>query len=276
MIKNISKAYGKKEVIKDCSFEVFSGQVVGVLGKNGSGKTTLLKILLGFLNIQGGEILYNGKQYDASIYASGLIENPVFYNSMTGLDNLNFLLTEYERDELDYYAECFQFSEALGQKVKTYSLGMKQKLALILLLLQKRAILLLDEPSNGLDIVTKEVLCKLLRAKAQVEGTHIVIASHDIHFLEEICQSVYVLKEGGLYKSRCEKSYNFNVSFLTEEGCLMAKSELKDSCKKVNDRCLRVSPNSDEEMSAILNRIVHMGVIEVNRCKSFIYDWIKK
>ncbi len=202
-IKNLSKSIGKINIVKNISFHLNKGEIKGLLGPNGSGKTTILKMLVGLLRPTSGSIKVQGKDiqddFERAIRNVGaIIENPELYEYLSGYDNLQIFYRsapDVPESRVEEVIELLGMDDYIDDKVKTYSLGMLQRLGLAQAMLHRPAILLLDEPTNGLDPSGIQDLRKHLKMLAD-EGTAIIISSHLLAEIEMICDSVLILDDG--------------------------------------------------------------------------------
>lgn len=203
-INSISKSYGPIQALKDVSFDVPKGSVFGVLGPNGSGKTTLLGILLDVLNADAGNYTWsNMSTHNAARKQIGsLLETPNFYHYMSAWDNLqiNTSIKNLTTDDRERVLKVAGLWERKDSKFKTYSLGMKQRLAIASSLLGDPDILVFDEPTNGLDPVGIAEIRELIIDLNQ-QGKTIIIASHLLDEVEKVCTHVAILKKGDLLLS---------------------------------------------------------------------------
>lgn len=203
-IQNLAKAYGPVRALKGVSFNVPEGSVYGVLGPNGSGKTTLLAILLDVLQADSGTFQWFGGMDHAAArkQIGSLLETPNFYHYLSAVRNLeiNARIKERGRDDIDRVLDIVKLTPRKHSKFSTYSLGMKQRLAIANALLGKPKILLLDEPTNGLDPEGIAEIRELIR-ELNRQGTTIIMASHLLDEVEKVCTHVAVLKKGDLLVS---------------------------------------------------------------------------
>ena len=201
-VNNISKKINEYTIFQNISFTIQQGECVGLIGHNGSGKTMIMKALCGFITIDAGEIIVNekdivcGKKYitDAGV----LIEAPIFLNRLTGYENLAILANIQKKITQKSIINALQavgLQEAINKKVGTYSLGMKQKLRIAQAIMEQPAILILDEPFNGLDKASVEMLQSLLK-DYQNNGTTILLTTHDDRQIATLCNRVYELDNG--------------------------------------------------------------------------------
>lgn len=206
VIKNLRKQIRDNAILQNINLQVKKGEIVGIVGLNGSGKTTLLKCILGFVNYDGG-IFIDGKNVLCNkLHNFGfIIENPNLYLHSSGWDNIKFWSKFYKNVDLKYVKSlCDSFNLDLRKKVKKYSLGMKQKLAIILSLINKPELLLLDEPTNGLDMKNIFLLRNVLLT---LKDTTILISSHDINELCKICNRLIFINKGKIVKILDKSSF---------------------------------------------------------------------
>ena len=203
-IDNISKSYGTIQALKGVSFDVPEGSVFGILGPNGSGKTTLLGILLDVLQPKGGSFRwFDGMPHnEARKQIGSLLETPNFYHYLSAVKNLEITaaIKQHGRSDIDRVLEVVRLSARKHSKFSTYSLGMKQRLAIANALLGNPRVLLLDEPTNGLDPEGIAEIRELIMQLNQ-QGTTVVMASHLLDEVEKVCTHVAVLKKGDLLLS---------------------------------------------------------------------------
>jgi len=200
-IRNLSKSYGAIQALKDVSFEVPAGSVFGILGPNGSGKTTLLGIILEVLNADAGNGAWFGGMpgEQARKQIGSLLETPNFYHYLSAMDNLEIAASIKQRgmDDRERVLQLLGLYERRNSKFQTYSLGMKQRLALASALLGNPKVLVLDEPTNGLDPAGIAEIRELIRDLNQ-QGITIIMASHLLDEVEKVCTHVAILKKGDL------------------------------------------------------------------------------
>ena len=173
-LKNVSKSFGKRKVIDNLNLEVQEGEIYGFLGPNGSGKTTTIKMILKLISSDSGEIKVNGydttKEFEKAMECIGaIVENPDLYKYMSGIDNLRLhaRIRNIDEKRIEEVLELVELKEREKDKVSKYSLGMKQRLGLALTLLHKPKVLILDEPTNGLDPAGIKKLRDILKEKNQ-------------------------------------------------------------------------------------------------------------
>ena len=198
-INNLTKYYGKLKALDNLSLEVYPGEILGFLGPNGSGKTTTLGILLGILEASSGTFSWFGKEptHEQRKKIGALLETPLFYPYLTGYDNLKIIaaIKDAAPSEINDVLKVVSLEDRKNSKFKTYSLGMKQRLAIAAALLGNPEVMILDEPTNGLDptgiVEIRELIVSIAR-----RGMTIVLASHLLDEVEKICTHVVVLEKG--------------------------------------------------------------------------------
>lgn len=203
-INNLSKKLGKKLILNDLSLEVREGEIFGFVGPNGAGKTTLIKTMLGLYKADSGDIKIAGYDINDSFEKAmgeigAIIENPEMYGYLSGKDNL----TLYARmeDDVDKYflyelIKSVKLGDRIDSKVKTYSLGMRQRLGVAQALLSKPKLLILDEPTNGLDPLGIKELRELLKKISKEQNMAVFISSHILSEIELMCDRIAIIDNG--------------------------------------------------------------------------------
>lgn len=199
-IKNLNKRYGKLQAVKNVSLEIHKGNVYGILGPNGSGKSTTLGIVLNVVNKTSGEYSWFGgtmETHDALKKVGAIIERPNFYPYMTAQENLELVckIKGISYSKVQEKLEIVGLIDRKNSKFRTFSLGMKQRLAIASALLNDPEILILDEPTNGLDPQGIHQIRDIIRLIAS-QGTTILLASHLLDEVEKVCSHVLVLRKG--------------------------------------------------------------------------------
>jgi len=208
-LKNLDKKYGNVHAVNKLSFDIQKGNVYGILGPNGSGKSTTLGIILNVVNRTSGEFSwFDGKlsTHEALKKVGAIIERPNFYPYMTAIQNLKLICTikGISNDKIYEKLKTVNLFERRDSKFKTYSLGMKQRLAIASALLNDPEILILDEPTNGLDPQGIHEIRQIIQKIAST-GTTILLASHLLDEVEKVCSHVIVIKKGvKLYSGRVD------------------------------------------------------------------------
>lgn len=245
-LKNVSKLIGTKQIIDNASFSVEQGQVVGLLGPNGAGKTTIIRMIVGLMKHNKGSITIMGNSLDTSFKAAiasvgAIVENPEFYNYLTGFENLmqyqRMAKTKMTAEEMDGLIRQVHLEEHINQKVKTYSLGMRQRLGVAQALIHRPTLLVLDEPMNGLDPKgMREFREMILMLREQ--GVSILVSSHQLSDIEQIADHLIVVQKGKV---------THQVSM--------------DTLKTEKSRLILKTDNDQEALNVLKNKFQIVGLI---------------
>lgn len=207
-VKGLRKKIGKREIIKGLDFALKSGEVFGFLGPNGAGKTTTIRMLVGLIRPTAGSIQVCG--YDvkkdfvkAMSHLGCIVENPELYPYLTGLENLQHfsrMIPNFDSNHLEYVIKLVRLEDRINDPVKTYSLGMRQRLGIAQALLGKPKVLILDEPTNGLDPMGIREMREFIRYLAEKEGLTVLVSSHLLSEIQLMCDRVAVISKGKVIK----------------------------------------------------------------------------
>jgi len=217
-LKNLDKKYGPVHAVNNLSFDIQKGNVYGILGPNGSGKSTTLGIILNVVNRTSGEYSwFNGalSTHEALKKVGAIIERPNFYPYMTATQNLKLIckIKGVSYDKIDEKLKTVNLYERRDSKFRTFSLGMKQRLAIASALLNDPEILILDEPTNGLDPQGIHEIRQIIKGISK-NGTTILLASHLLDEVEKVCSHVVVIRKGvKLYAGRVDEMTASNGLF---------------------------------------------------------------
>ena len=226
-IKNLSKSYGKKEIIKDMNLDIPKGKIVGLLGPNGSGKSTMIKLINGLLNPNSGEVLINGLNpcLETKNMISYLPERTYLNDWMKVIDILGFFDDFYEDFDLEKAKEMIKSLDInINEKLKTMSKGTKEKVQLILVMSRKANLYILDEPIGGVDPAARTYILKTI-IKNYSEDSTLLIATHLISEIENICDEVIFISKGNIVlqgdvdEIREEKGKSIDALFREEFKC---------------------------------------------------------
>lgn len=209
-LQNVTKKIGKRTIIDRLTLELPLGEVFGFLGPNGSGKTTTIRMMVGLMSLTDGEIIIGGhsitKHYEKAIrHVGAIVENPEMYKYLSGYDNLIHYarmipgITEHRVHEV---VKLVGLEGRIRDKVKTYSLGMRQRLGVAQAILHKPQLLILDEPTNGLDPAGIRELRDYLRLLSKEEGIAVFVSSHLLSEMELMCDRVAIIQNGKLIDVR--------------------------------------------------------------------------
>lgn len=205
-VENLSKSFGKRKVLNDVNLTIYEGDIVGLIGPNGAGKTTLIKTILNLYKSDIGNVKICGfdirKDLEKALSKTGsIIENPDMYLSLSGRKNLEITALINDIRDKEYINEIIKLvglEDRINDKVKKYSLGMKQRLALANALIKKPKLLILDEPTNGLDPYGIKELRMILKKISEEENMSILISSHILSEIENICDRVVIIDKGNI------------------------------------------------------------------------------
>jgi len=205
-ITNVTKSFGDKIAVKDVSFDIPAGQLCGLLGPNGAGKTTLFRLMMGILKATSGSISINGMDaFEDRVEVKSLVgflpDEPVFYSYLSGREVLELSAAMHGLDpketlqHIDPLVKRLRLSEDLGNYAEDYSRGMKKKLGLLLAILHQPKLLILDEPTNGLDVESTYLFYDLMKELA-ANGTTIVFSTHLMDQVSKLCTHAVIINEG--------------------------------------------------------------------------------
>lgn len=209
-IKNVTKLYGNKKALDNVSFEVKEGEIFAFIGHNGAGKTTLIKSICGILDFDEGEILINGKSIkddpiECKKQMAYISDDPELYEDMKAISFINFVCDMYDvpievrEKNIMRFAEMFGMEKELGNTIRSFSHGMKQKIALIAALSHEPKVLIMDEPFVGLDPKAIFDMKEIMRELVKNGGT-IFFSTHILDVAEKLCDRVAIVKKGQIVK----------------------------------------------------------------------------
>lgn len=202
----LRKTIGKKQIIKNLNFSIYPGEVFGFLGPNGAGKTTTIRMMVGLMKITSGEVLIQGKSIttdfkEAIKEVGAIVENPEMYPFMSGWKNLVHyarMVPGITEERITEVVQLVGLEKAIKEKVGRYSLGMRQRLGIAQALLHRPSILILDEPTNGLDPSGIKEIRHYIRKLAAEENVAVIVSSHMLAEMEMMCDRIGIIKNGEL------------------------------------------------------------------------------
>lgn len=264
-VRNISKTIGRKKILDNISFDIYEGEIVGLVGKNGAGKSTLLKIMTGLYSYDEGEIYYYNynlkTDYEKAMSIVGtLIENPDMYNNLSGKKNLELFKSMFkgiDEGTIEEIVRIVEIEKYLGKKFKTYSLGMKERLGIASSLINKPKILILDEPTNGLD---REGVKNIMKMLKDLKDTTIIISSHMLSDIEELCNKIIFINDGKIDSIKIKQNDNKKNIVFEVDDFSKARLIIKDYCVNEN---LEVYETDD--MVSLINKELVLNNINVYR-----------
>ncbi len=278
-ISGVNKTIGRRQILHDITFEAYAGEVFGFLGPNGAGKTTTIKIIVGLLSLDAGEIYVDGadirKNFEAAMAnIGGIVENPEMYKYMTGMENLR----QYARmrngvtqERIDEVVSLVKLSNRINDKVSKYSLGMRQRLGVAQAILHHPKVLILDEPTNGLDPAGIKELRDILKELAHKERICVLVSSHLMSEMELMCDRVGIIANGKMLgvhtmeelisaSSGDKKEYIICVDDIPKA---LSVIDIEESKKRIVDGRIAVDlpeENADEQICMINKAIIGAGV----------------
>ncbi|EPY2304496.1 ABC transporter ATP-binding protein [Clostridium sporogenes] len=276
-VKNISKKRGKTPILKDVNFSIEKGEICGFVGRNGAGKTTLMKIITSMLFPDEGKIIICGKNLktereEALENIGAVVETPEMYVYLTGRQNLNYMasmLKDVTEDDIEEAIRYSNLGDKIDEKVKKYSLGMKQRLGLAQALIGDISLLILDEPTNGLDPLGVVELENTINTLVKEKGVSVFISSHILSEIENICTKVVFIDNGkivNIQKMDEEPQVNniknmFIKTDLPEKAAESVKSIPDIELSKVEKNGVSVLVNTDiYDITKILVTLHNEGV----------------
>ena len=209
-VSNLTKEYGSRKVVNNITFSVFAGQIFGFVGPNGAGKSTTIRMITGLTPITNGDVRICGYSIQTAFkkaisYVGGIIEMPQLYPYLSGMKNLKLFASFYGKNALKripHIVKLVGMENRINDKVSTYSLGMKQRLGIAQALLGKPQLLILDEPTNGLDPNGIVEMRNILKTLAEKENMAIIISSHNLAELEQMCDVIGLINNGRIIEHK--------------------------------------------------------------------------
>lgn len=274
-IENLKKTIHHKNILNGFSLTVNSGEIVGFLGPNGAGKTTTIKMIMGLFSITEGRILVCGHnvvtEFEAAMQnVGGIVENPDLYKRLTGRQNLEYFASMYDgvdKSNIDEVVRLVKMSARIGDRVKTYSLGMCQRIGIAQALLHNPKLLVLDEPTNGLDPIGIKELRDLLKYLAKEAGVGVFISSHLLSEMELMCDRIYIIDRGVMIGEKTLSELKeqtdeeiFSYSFVTSDNkrALAYFTSLGTNCEAENGGVNIVMKRS--EIPTLVKELVRMDI----------------
>lgn len=268
---DLYKKFGKKEILKGISLEANEGDILGFIGPNGAGKTTTIKLILGLQSITSGSVKINGfdiqKDFTKAIQKVGtIVENPDLYMYMSGYENLKMISNLYSgitKERIDEVIKFVGLENRIKDKVSKYSLGMRQRLGIAQAILHKPNLLVLDEPTNGLDPEGIKQIKDLIVKLAKEENMAVLISSHNLLELESFCTKITIIKNGEIVEtSTIEEAKKVNkdsIYHLVVDKTTEVLNILENKLEKLDDENIQVYAKK-EEIPEIIEKLVTSGV----------------
>lgn len=274
---DLNKKFGKKQILKNVSFEIKAGDIFAFIGPNGSGKTTTIKCILGLNTINSGDVIINGysikNNFKNAIKRVGaIVENPDLYMQLSGYENLILFKNMYNdltTEDIKRVVSLVGLDNRIKDKVSKYSLGMRQRLGIAQALLHKPNILILDEPTNGLDPEGIKDLRTLLKKIAKQDKIGIFISSHNLSELENFCNKVCIIKNGKVVETttinKIKKGLNTKYIFEVDSTTKLA-TVLKNKIEIISKDAFTINIERDKvaqiNEQLVKNKIKVFGIKE--------------
>lgn len=222
IIKNLSKSYGNKQVLKSVDLKISDGDIYAFVGSNGAGKTTTIKCMLGILPFDSGDVLYDGtsiKEEPLKIKQNiaYIPDNPDIYEHLTGYEYLSFIADMYEtdaktkNDNIKKYAKLLEIDTKLNDRIGSYSHGMRQKIVIIAALIHNPKVIIMDEPFVGLDPLSTHTLKEIMKELTK-DGKIIFFSTHVLDVAEKLCNKIAIIKNGKILTEGTMKEVTKNSS----------------------------------------------------------------
>ena len=269
--ENLKKNFGKKEILKGVSLKLTEGDILGFIGPNGAGKTTTIKLILGLQSITSGKVFINGydieTDFTKAIEGVGtIVESPDLYMYMSGYENLKLVANLYknvDKQRIDEIVKLVGLENRIKDKVSKYSLGMRQRLGIAQALLHKPNLLILDEPTNGLDPEGIKEVKTLLKKLAKEENMAILISSHNLAELDTFCNKICIIKNGEVVETNdidtFKKDVKNNCNILEVEDSSVISSIINYKIDILTEREVRVYIEK-EEVPLLLKELILRNV----------------
>ncbi|MFE4894216.1 ABC transporter ATP-binding protein [Peribacillus butanolivorans] len=280
-VQSLTKKIGKATIVDNVSFEIKSKEIFGLLGPNGAGKTTIIRMITGLINRTGGTVMINGydldKDFEGAMNQLGaIVENPEFYKYMTGRKNIlhyaRMSPNKISNERIEEVIKLVKLDHAIDKKVKTYSLGMRQRLGVAQAILHKPSLLIFDEPTNGLDPQGIREFRDYLKVLAS-EGVGILISSHLLSEMQLMCDSFAVIEKGKLIHTKehivdetTETTETINEVLFTVSDGELAKKILQEQFGNIpilKHEANSISVSATREQTASLNRSFNGNQLDV-------------
>lgn len=256
---NLNKSFGRKKILNNVSLSLDEGDILGFIGPNGAGKTTTIKLILGLQSIDSGTVTICGydikKEFTKAIKnVGGIIESPDMYLYLSGYDNLKLIANLYgvSKEKIDEVVKLVGLEKRIYDKVSKYSLGMRQRLGIAASLLNDPKLLILDEPTNGLDPEGNKQIRNLI-LKLSKKGIAILVSSHALSELESIVNKVVIIQKGSIVEtSTLEEVKRSKNSYYIFE---VDKIKDIDNIEKISENSFKVNINR-EEIPEFINKLI--------------------
>lgn len=264
---NLKKQVKEKVIVENISFSMDNGDVVGLIGPNGAGKTTIIKLILGLIKITEGKVSINGydieKDFIKAIEKVGaIVETPDLYMYLSGYDNLKITANNYKnisKERINEVVKLVGLENRIKDKVSTYSLGMRQRLGIAEAIINSPELLILDEPTNGLD-VDGIIEMRNLITKLSAQGIAILISSHNLTEIDNLCNRIIAIKNGKIItddKIESFKTFSSEDTYILELNHINNLEQVIQEHKfeKIEENKIRIY-TTKEEISKVMQKLI--------------------
>ncbi|RYM01736.1 ABC transporter ATP-binding protein [Sporolactobacillus sp. THM7-7] len=273
-LEHVTKKIGGKTIIDDLSFEIYKGEVFGFLGPNGAGKTTTIRMLVGLMKMTKGNIFIQGHSIkgefkEAIRQVGAIVENPEMYKFLTGYQNLKHyarMIPGIDKKRIDEVVKLVELEERINEKVKRYSLGMRQRLGVAQAMLHRPSVLILDEPTNGLDPQGIHDLRNYLHELAYKEGVAVIVSSHLLSEMQLMCDRIGIIQKGKLLGVESVNDFvhqgGEKVRLTVDDGAMAAKvihQKLAMESASIETETIEIEAGR-EKVPVIIDTLVHANV----------------
>lgn len=273
-LEHVTKKIGKKTIIDDLSFDIYEGEVFGFLGPNGAGKTTTIRMMVGLMSMTKGKILIKGHSVDGEFkeamrQVGAIVENPEMYKFLTGYQNLVHyarMIPGIGKDRIQEVVKMVKLENRINEKVRRYSLGMRQRLGVAQAMLHKPSVLILDEPTNGLDPQGIHDLREDLHNMSRNEGVAVIVSSHLLSEMQLMCDRIGIIQTGRLIGVERVRDFVENgsgkVRITVDDGsnaALVLKEKLSLDAASVESGAIEVSIDR-EKIPVVVDTLVDSKV----------------
>lgn len=264
---NLKKKVKDKTLVQNVSFSINEGDIVGLIGPNGAGKTTIIKLILGLVKITEGNVLINGfdieKEFVKAIEKVGsVVENPDLYAYLSGYDNLKMIANNYKnipKSRIEEVIRIVGLENRIKDKVSTYSLGMRQRLGIAEAIINNPKLLILDEPTNGLDIEGIIEIRNLIK-KLSHQGIAILISSHNLNEIDNLCNRIIAIKNGKIISDETIQDFK---AFSKKSTYILELNTTKDLKQHIKDCKIEIIEESKirvyitkEDISNLMQKLI--------------------
>lgn len=289
-VQSLTKKINKKVIVDDVSFSIEKGEIFGLLGPNGAGKTTIIRMIVNLISRTKGSVIVNGFNLDTEFKESmseigAIVENPEFYKYLSGYKNLkhyaNMAKTKVTETQIEEAIKLAGLEDAIKQKVKTYSLGMRQRLGVAQALLHNPSLLILDEPTNGLDPQGIREFREYLRSLTK-KGISVLVSSHLLSEMQLMCDRFAIIEQGKLihisaineiHEEQVLQPIVFEVDNLEVAMQLLKENDIGEEMKIIGD--VQFTVNLDKESIAVANKLMvtnDINVYAINQVTTSLED----